>query len=207
MPTRSAGCMWPACTTCAASALLLVRPSPPAPRSLPNPPQHVPDCLCMFSMLSTLPSPCSPSRWRSPTRRHCCRGRWPTCRRVAWEGLEATTTGQQEPRGGKGMHFRELPAFSAQLRARGAQHRVPHHGMAAAATSLQAALLYTNSSGERRIRVHTIAMPVVSGACRAGRAVAGRVLALVAAAWLGAWAWQCTPVCHVCPSQAGHAAV
>lgn len=30
--------------------------------------------------------------------------------------------------------------------------------------ALQAALLYTNSLGERRIRVHTIAMPVVSGA-------------------------------------------
>lgn len=29
---------------------------------------------------------------------------------------------------------------------------------------LQAALLYTNSLGERRIRVHTLAMPVVSGA-------------------------------------------
>lgn len=29
---------------------------------------------------------------------------------------------------------------------------------------LQAALLYTNSWGERRIRVHTIALPVVSGA-------------------------------------------
>ena len=30
---------------------------------------------------------------------------------------------------------------------------------------LQAALLYTNSTGERRIRVHTLALPVVSGAC------------------------------------------
>ena len=30
---------------------------------------------------------------------------------------------------------------------------------------LQAALLYTNSVGERRIRVHTMAIPVVSGAC------------------------------------------
>ena len=29
---------------------------------------------------------------------------------------------------------------------------------------LQAALLYTNSVGERRIRVHTMAIPVVSGA-------------------------------------------
>ena len=28
---------------------------------------------------------------------------------------------------------------------------------------LQAALLYTNSTGERRIRVHTLALPVVSG--------------------------------------------
>lgn len=28
---------------------------------------------------------------------------------------------------------------------------------------LQAALLYTNSCGERRIRVHTLALPVVSG--------------------------------------------
>ena len=31
---------------------------------------------------------------------------------------------------------------------------------------LQAALLYTNSVGERRIRVHTVALPVVSGAQR-----------------------------------------
>ena len=31
---------------------------------------------------------------------------------------------------------------------------------------VQSALLYTNSQGERRIRVHTLAVPVVSGARR-----------------------------------------
>lgn len=34
---------------------------------------------------------------------------------------------------------------------------------------LQAALLYTSSQGERRIRVHTCAIPIVSGALAGGR--------------------------------------